>query len=63
MIKVTFAQEMHFPLQSTQCLSAYLKREGHQTDVAIGGAVEIVDYVKKTKHLVGAMNHLQNRRS
>jgi len=49
MINVTFAQEMHFPLQSTQCLSAYLKKEGHQTDVAIGSADEIVEYVKKTK--------------
>ena len=46
MIKVTFAQEMHFPLQSTQCLSAYLKREGHETDVAIGSADEIVNYLR-----------------
>ena len=48
MIKITFAQEMHFPLQSTQCLSAYLKEAGHETDVAIGSATEIVNYVKKT---------------
>jgi radical SAM superfamily enzyme YgiQ (UPF0313 family) len=49
MIKICFAQEMYFPLQSTQALSAYLKNAGHQTDVAIGNTNEIVDYILKTK--------------
>ena len=49
MIKVCFAQEMYFPLQSTQCLSSYLKKAGHETDVAIGSVEEIVDYVRETK--------------
>lgn len=49
MIKICFAQEMYFPLQSTQCLSAYLKKAGHEADVAIGSVEEIVDYVRETK--------------
>jgi len=49
MIKICFAQEMYFPLQSTQALSAYLKNAGHQTDLAIGRPNDIVDYVLKTK--------------
>ena len=49
MIKICFAQEMYFPLQSTQALSAYLKSAGHQTDVAIGNPSEIVDYILRTK--------------
>ena len=49
MTKVCFAQEMYFPLQSTQCLSAYLKDAGFETDVAIGTSEEIVDYIKETK--------------
>ena len=40
---------MYFPLQSTQVLSAYLKRAGHTTDVAIGSPSEIVKYCKKEK--------------
>ena len=47
MAHVIFAQEMYFPLQSTQVLSAYLKRAGHTTDVAIGSPSEIVQYCKK----------------
>jgi len=47
MAHVIFAQEMYFPLQSTQVLSAYLKRAGHTTDVAIGSLSEIVEYCKK----------------
>ena len=47
MAKVTFAQEMYFPLQSTQALSAYLKHAGHEVDLAIGSASEIVDYIKR----------------
>ncbi len=49
MTKVCFAQEMFFPLQSIQTLSAYLKRRGHPTDLAIGSPEEIVNYIKKTK--------------
>ena len=49
MAHVIFAQEMYFPLQSTQVLSAYLKRAGHTTDVAIGSPSEIVKYCKKNK--------------
>ena len=49
MIKICFAQEMYFPLQSTQALSAYLKDAGHQTDVAIGNTNEIVDYILNTE--------------
>ena len=36
---------MHFPLQSTQALSAFLKRSGHQTDLAIGSPDEVVKYI------------------
>ena len=46
MAKVVFAQELYFPLQSVQCLSAYLKRAGHTTDVAIGRPEEIAAEVK-----------------
>ncbi len=49
MAHVIFAQEMFFPLQSTQALSGYLKREGHTTDVAIGTPSQIVKYCKKAK--------------
>ena len=42
-----FAQEMYFPLQSTQALSAYLKKAGHTTTVAIGSPSEIVEFCKK----------------
>ncbi len=49
MARVMFAQEMYFPIQSVQCLSAHLKRAGHQTDVAIGSPDTIVEYIKKTK--------------
>ena len=49
MAKICFAQEMYFPLQSTQALSAYLKDAGHQTDIAIGNSIEIVEYILKTK--------------
>ncbi|MBM3555356.1 MAG: radical SAM protein [Alphaproteobacteria bacterium] len=46
---VMFAQEMYFPIQSTQCLSAYLKKGGHRTDVAIGSPADIVEYVRAKK--------------
>ena len=36
MAHVIFAQEMYFPLQSTQALSAYLKKAGHTTNLALG---------------------------
>jgi radical SAM superfamily enzyme YgiQ (UPF0313 family) len=49
MAKIMFAQEMFFPLQSTQALSAYLKRAGHETDLAIGSPEEIVSYARNTK--------------
>ena len=49
MAHVTFAQEMYFPLQSTQALSAYLKGAEHTTDVAIGSPAEIVEFCKKKK--------------
>jgi anaerobic magnesium-protoporphyrin IX monomethyl ester cyclase len=48
MAKILFAQEMFFPLQSTQALSAFLKRGGHSTDIAIGSPGEIVEYAKRT---------------
>ena len=48
MAHILFAQEMYFPLQSTQCLSAYLKKSGHTTDVAIGSAEEIVQEIKSS---------------
>ena len=47
MAKILFVQEMYFPLQSTQALSAHLKRAGHETDVAIGGAEDVVAYIKR----------------
>jgi radical SAM superfamily enzyme YgiQ (UPF0313 family) len=47
--KILFAQEMYFPLQSTQCLSAYLKDAGHETDVAIGTPEAIVKYISAAK--------------
>ena len=49
MAHVIFAQEMYFPLQSTMALSAYLKKAGHTTDVAIGSPSKIVKYVKEKK--------------
>ena len=49
MAHIIFAQEMYFPLQSTQALSGYLKRAGHTTDVAIGTPSDIVEYCKKHK--------------
>ena len=49
MAHIIFAQEMFFPLQSTMALSAYLKKAGHTTDVAIGSPSEIVKYVEENK--------------
>ena len=49
MAHIIFAQEMYFPLQSTQALSAYLKKAGHTTTVAIGSPSEIVEFCKKEK--------------
>jgi len=49
MAKVTFCQEMYFPLQSTQALSAFLKRDGHEVDLAIGSKEEISQYLKETQ--------------
>ena len=49
MAKVTFCQEMYFPLQSTQALSAFLKRAGHEVDVAIGSKEEIAQYLSETQ--------------
>jgi radical SAM superfamily enzyme YgiQ (UPF0313 family) len=49
MARVLFAQEMYFPIQSTQCLSAYLKQAGHKTDIAIGSPDEIVNYITENK--------------
>ena len=40
---------MYFPLQSTMTLSAYLKKAGHTTDVAIGSPSKIVKYIKAEK--------------
>jgi len=49
MAKIVFAQELYFPIQSTQCLSGYLKRSGHSTDVAIGSPSEILEYIEKSE--------------
>ena len=46
MAHIIFVQEMFFPLQSTMALSAYLKKGGHTTDVAIGSPSEIVKYIQ-----------------
>jgi len=63
MAHVIFAQEMYFPLQSTQVLSAYLKRAGHTTDVAIGSPSEIVKYCKKEKSDLIAFSVLTSYRN
>ena len=63
MAHVIFAQEMYFPLQSTQVLSAYLKRAGHTTDVAIGTPSEIVKYCKKQKSDLIAFSVLTSYRN
>ena len=63
MAHVIFAQEMYFPLQSTQVLSAYLKRAGHTTDVAIGSPSEIVRYCKKEKSDLIAFSVLTSYRN
>ena len=63
MAHVIFAQEMFFPLQSTQVLSAYLKRAGHTTDVAIGNPSEIVKYCKKEKSDLIAFSVLTSYRN
>ena len=63
MAHVIFAQEMYFPLQSTQVLSAYLKRAGHTTDVAIGSPSEIVEYCKKEKSDLIAFSVLTSYRN
>ena len=49
MAHVIFAQEMYFALQSTQVLSAYLKKAGHTTDIAVGSPSEVVEYCRKEK--------------
>ena len=63
MAHVIFAQEMFFPLQSTQVLAAYLKRAGHTTDVAIGNPSEIVKYCKKEKSDLIAFSVLTSYRN
>ena len=63
MAHVIFAQEMFFPLQSTQVLSAYLKRAGHTTDVAIGSPSQIVEYAKKNKSDLIAFSVLTSYRN
>ena len=63
MAHVIFAQEMFFPLQSTQVLSAYLKRAGHTTDVAIGSPSEIVKFCKKEKSDLIAFSVLTSYRN
>jgi len=63
MAHVIFAQEMYFPLQSTQVLSAYLKKAGHTTDVAIGSPSEIVKYCKKEKSDLIAFSVLTSYRN
>ena len=63
MAHVIFAQEMYFPLQSTQVLSAYLKKAGHTTDVAIGSPSKIVEYCKKEKSDLIAFSVLTSYRN
>ena len=63
MAHVIFAQEMYFPLQSTQVLSAYLKKAGHTTDVAIGSPAEIVEFCKKKKSDLIAFSVLTSYRN
>lgn len=63
MAHIIFAQEMYFPLQSTQVLSAYLKRAGHTTDVAIGSPAKIVEFCKKKKSELIAFSVLTSYRN
>ncbi len=63
MAHVLFAQEMFFPLQSTQALSAYLKKAGHTTNVAIGSPSEIVAFAKKEKSDLIAFSVLTSYRN
>ena len=63
MAHVIFAQEMYFPLQSTQVLSAYLKRAGHTTDIAIGSPDKIVEFCKKRKSDLIAFSVLTSYRN
>ena len=63
MAHIIFAQEMYFPLQSTQVLSAYLKRAGHTTDVAIGSPGEIVEFCTKNKSDLIAFSVLTSYRN
>jgi len=63
MAHVIFAQEMYFPLQSTQVLSAYLKRAGHTTDLAIGSPAKIVEFCKKRKSDLIAFSVLTSYRN
>ncbi len=63
MAHVIFAQEMYFALQSTQVLSAYLKKAGHTTDVAIGSPSDIVKYCKEHKPDIVAFSVLTSYRN
>ena len=63
MAHIIFAQEMYFPLQSTQVLSAYLKRAGHTTDIAIGSPAKIVEFCKKNKSDLIAFSVLTSYRN
>ena len=63
MAHIIFVQEMFFPLQSTMALSAYLKKGGHTTDVAIGSPSEIVKYVEENKADLVAFSVLTSYRN
>ena len=63
MAHVIFAQEMYFPLQSTQALSAYLKKAGHTTNLALGSPKEIVEFCKKEKSDLVAFSVLTSYRN
>lgn len=47
MAKVVFVQEVYFPFQSTAKLSAYLKQNGHEVNLAIGDEKKVIDRLKK----------------
>ena len=63
MAHVIYAQEMYFPLQSTQALSAYLKKAGHTTNLALGSPKEIVEFCKKEKSDLVAFSVLTSYRN
>ncbi|MCK5214135.1 MAG: radical SAM protein [Candidatus Omnitrophica bacterium] len=48
MAKVLFAQEIYFPFQSIERLSAYLKHSDNEVDLIIGDEQKITEYIQKT---------------